>query len=902
MNEVSGAPLFSAERWIQLRAMLDDLLALTPEQRESRLLDMANRNAGEAASMRRLLADSEKSPDLHTQPMLDAQPAHDVAVPERLGPFRLRERIGTGGMGMVYLAEREHADFTQRVALKLLDTANTNMTRLAARERRILSALAHPNITAFVDAGVEQGHAWIAMEYVDGDSLLDHCRNQHFGIRERLGLFDQVCAAVAHAHAQLVVHRDLKPSNILVNRQGTAKLLDFGIALALESTDESAPATRIFTPEYAAPEQLRGERVTTATDVHALGLILFELITQRRLRILERGTQSEEWTGRELSRLATLQPASTEASASGVVAGNSKSVQTLLHGDLGRIIAHALNPDPAKRYASVALLREDLSRWLDHRPLTIVRPAMSYVMRRFLRRHRLAATLAGAGFLSIVGLAAAALWQARAKSLEAQRAQAALHQSEVTREFVSSIFMSADPYQGKGLETNAADLLKAARERIDTELSGEPEIAAALLNQIGNVYVALIDNAATRAVFAKALEYNARSPRPSVLMRASIESRLAYIDYLENKDPSELKKLDDAIGELRALGTQSLPELARSLDLKSSLEFEQGEHERALATVSESVDIYRSLGSSQDQAYLQAVLGKADLLATMERNEEAVSATDLALASDLLQKPENSALLQSLLGVRARGLAGLRRYAEAEPVMARVIESLSANFGREHAQTRYWRYRRVEVLDWMGRLDEASAEIRQLLEAKPSSDVHPVASIAERVEALNIDVQRRAETVEASLKAARSAACGENGAPPFCAKVKLVEASMRLRVGKIEQAQSLLETMQNDPLIGGNAVLRGRLLLLRAGLARHQGKFEIAQKQLEEIRASADTSVEQRAKADIEQGYLALAMGDTGAALPLLKRGRAYLAEPLVKLTPEVIEIDAALARVEGAH
>lgn len=902
MNEVSGAPLFSAERWIQLRTMLDDLLALTPEQRESRLLEMADRNAGEAASMRRLLADSEKSPDLQTQPILEARLAKDVAPPERVGPFRLCERIGTGGMGMVYLAEREHADFTQRVALKLLDAGNTNLTRLAARERRILSALAHPNITAFIDAGVDQGRAWIAMEYVDGNSLLEHCRDHHLDIRARVRLFDQVCAAVAHAHAQLVVHRDLKPSNILVNRQGVAKLLDFGIALALKSTDESTPATRIFTPEYASPEQLRGDRVTTTTDVHALGLILFELVTQRRLRILERGTQSEEWTGKELLRLATAQPTSAANPVSTTAAGGSKALHALLQGDLGRIIAHAINPDPAGRYASVALLREDLSRWLDHRPLTIVRPAMSYVIRRFLRRHRLAATLAGAGFLSIIGLAAAALWQARAKSLEAQRAQAALHQSEVTREFVSSIFMSADPYQGKGLETNAADLLKAARERIDTELSGEPEIAAALLNQIGNVYVALIDHAATRDVFAKALEYNSRSPRPSALMKAAINSRLAYIDYLENKDPLQIKKLDDAIRDLRALGTQSRPELARSLDLKSSLEFEQGQNENALATVSESVEIYRSLGSLQDQAYLHAVLGKADLLATMERNEEAVSATDLALASDLLQKPENSALLQSLLGVRARGLAGLRRYAEAEPVLAQVIESISANFGREHSQTRYWRYRRVEVLDWMGRLDEASEEVRQLVEVKPSSDVHPMAPIAERIEALNLAVQSRAEDAEAFLETARSAACGDKGAPPFCAKVKLLEASMRLRAGKIAQAQSMLETMQNDPLIGGNAGLLGRFLLLRAGLARHQGKFEIAQKQLEEIRARTGTSDEQLAKTDIEQGYLALAMGDPDAALSSLKRGRAYLAEPLVKLTPEVIEIDAALARVEGAH
>jgi serine/threonine-protein kinase len=188
---------------------------------------------------------------------------------------------------------------------------------------------------------------------------------------------------VAHAHAQLIVHRDLKPSNVLVNTAGNAKLLDFGIALALESTDESAPATRVFTPEYAAPEQLRGERVTTATDVHALGLILYELVCQRRLPVLERGSHNEEWTGAELARMASTHPATIAQSATSDAAFNFREISAALRGDLGRIIAHALNPEPGQRYASVALLREDLARWLDHRPLTIVRPSALYVVRRF---------------------------------------------------------------------------------------------------------------------------------------------------------------------------------------------------------------------------------------------------------------------------------------------------------------------------------------------------------------------------------------------------------------------------------------------------------------------------------------------------------------------------------------
>ena len=220
------------------------------------------------------------------------------------------------------------------------------------------------------------------MEYVEGEPLLEWCEQQGLDIRDRVELFDQVCAAVAYAHAQLVVHRDLKPSNVLVSRAGTAKLLDFGIAQVLDPSDDSTPATRVFTPEYAAPEQLRGERVTTATDVHALGLLLYELVSGRRLPTLE-SARSEEWSAAALVGHASSSPAQDSAE-------QSKSVARLLRGDLGRIISHATEPNPADRYGSAAMLREDLARWRDHRPLTLVRPSLAYAINRFVRRHRLA--------------------------------------------------------------------------------------------------------------------------------------------------------------------------------------------------------------------------------------------------------------------------------------------------------------------------------------------------------------------------------------------------------------------------------------------------------------------------------------------------------------------------------
>ena len=496
------SPLFAPERWQELRAHIARLEPMPDDARAAELERIAAIDPELGRALRSLM-DANAARDTLTPPGVAIGQRSPDAIPELVGPFRPLREIGVGGMGVVWLAERQGADFTQRVALKMLDSGGSRVARLAARERNILAALAHPNITAFVDAGIQDGRSWLAIEYVDGEPLLEFCAQRGFDARERVRLFDQVCAAVAHAHAQLVVHRDLKPSNVLVSREGAVKLLDFGIALVLDSGDAATPATQVFTPEYAAPEQLRGERVTTATDVFALGLLLYELISGKRLPTAI--ARSGEWTTAELARFAT-----TEKRADGARAADAKTPARLLRGDLGRIVAHALAPEPGRRYPSVASLREDLQHWLDHRPLGIGRPSLAYVAARLVRRHRAAVAVAALALVGLIATTAFALWQAHEARLMAARADHA-------RSFLNELFLNADPYNAKHGAETVVGFLRDAGKRIDTEFADAPEMAILLRSTIASALIRLDQPRPAHELYMSNLEqttqiYGAHAP------------------------------------------------------------------------------------------------------------------------------------------------------------------------------------------------------------------------------------------------------------------------------------------------------------------------------------------------------------------------------------------------------
>ncbi|MGN6519167.1 MAG: protein kinase domain-containing protein [Dokdonella sp.] len=648
MTTGAGEPLFAPERWREVRELLARLERLDATERDREIERVAATDAELAKAARTLFDGGVTAATEHLSEAFDRLLDTDAGMPASVGPFHLLRRLGEGGMGTVYLAERRGADFTQRVALKLLDRF-ASAPRLAARERRILAALAHPNITAFVDAGTDDGRAWLAMEYVDGEPLLDFCTQRALDVRARVALFDQVCTAVAHAHAQLVVHRDLKPSNVYVSRDGVAKLLDFGIAQVLDPADEKTPATRVFTPEYAAPEQLRGDRVTTATDVYALGLLLYELVVGRRLPGAAR-ERTSDWTTAELARRASEDTRETAADDA------VKTVARLLRGDLGRIIAHALDPAPAQRYGSVALLREDLARWLDYRPLTLARPGLAYTIGRFVRRNRLAVSIAAVALLALCTATAIALWQARARAAEAERALAQARRAEAMQQFLSDVIRQASPDENGGEPITPHQLLEKG-ERLADGFAGQPALQAEVLAQLGELYLSLSDTDSAGRALQRARELAAAPSMP-----ASVRARVLL-----------------ALTQWEAVAAQFDDALAHARESLALYLAEPGTEAKTIAEV--------------DISIAQALDGKGDAAETEKFLREAVARDSAALGD----RDDSVAELWLLLGYT---LATRGELDEAERASRKGVEGYRAVYGDDGFEVAHALNELALVLAW----------------------------------------------------------------------------------------------------------------------------------------------------------------------------------------------------------
>ncbi|AWH51746.1 hypothetical protein C1924_00340 [Stenotrophomonas sp. ESTM1D_MKCIP4_1] len=479
-----------AARWQQLSSWLDQLLELAPEARQLRLQRLAAHDPTLGRDLERLLQQEADSREFMAQPLWTASPSGRAG--SQVGPYRLLGPLGEGGMGEVWLAERCDGLYERQVALKLLRSgvADPGLRQRFGRERQILARLQHPHLAQLLDAGVDQhGQPYLALDYVEGEPISDYCRRLQPPLETRLQLMLQVCAVVSHAHANLVVHRDLKPSNILVRADGTVKLLDFGIAALLDHDDADAthPPTevRAFTLHYAAPEQVRGEAVTTLTDVYSLGVVLFEVVTGHKPYRLRRHSDAE-W---ERSILDVQAPRASVllqrlADQPGAARRALQRQARQLRGDLDVLLEKALQKDPGQRYASAEALAGDLQRYLQGRPIQARPPGMGYRVNKYIGRHRWGVALASLAVLALLGTTSIALWQARQAQVEMARAQA-------MQDFTVGLFDKAASERHGHFDV--PQLLATGQQRGEAELADQPLALAELEGVIGRLRIGLGD-------------------------------------------------------------------------------------------------------------------------------------------------------------------------------------------------------------------------------------------------------------------------------------------------------------------------------------------------------------------------------------------------------------------------
>lgn len=477
--------------WSALSPLLDELLDLTGSARSERLAEIAVSDPSLAAELEKLMALEDRHPDFLSQPAVNPQllsPQPD----QEIGPYRLLALLGEGGMGQVWLAMRADGLYERRVALKLLrpGLGDAGLRARFTRERQILARLGHAHIARLLDAGISQdGQPYLALDYVRGDPITVYAQKHSLDVDTRLQLFAQVCAAVSHAHANLVVHRDLKPSNILVTPAGEVCLLDFGIAKLLDqdqaqSGEITQTGSRTFTLHYAAPEQLRGEVITTMTDVYSLGVVLYELLSDCKPYDLARHSDAAwEQAILDAEPLRPSQAVTRKARNDGVIA--DKRRVRMLMGDLDNIVLKAMSKQPEQRYPSAEALALDLRRYLAGQPIQARPQSLKYRMRKFMHRHALSVGLgAGIAVLLVVALTIVS-WQASKAVKEANRAQA-MH------DFIIALFENTSSANAQGLDVRA--LLDAGVRRADNELAAQPRARAELLGLIARLRSSLGDD------------------------------------------------------------------------------------------------------------------------------------------------------------------------------------------------------------------------------------------------------------------------------------------------------------------------------------------------------------------------------------------------------------------------
>jgi len=696
----------AAARWRRVEARLDELLDLeTPAARAARLAAIGGEEPELAAELRELAAAVDGRRDLLDAPIaaglsaliaeleraVDGEAAHGTlesdAGPREIDRYRLLEPLGRGGMGVVYLAERADRQFEQRVALKLLPRGleTPEKVRRFRRERQILARLEHPGIARLLDGGVTgEGFPYLVMERIEGDSIDRFCARRALPLRARLELFLEVCAAVEYAHAQLVIHRDLKPGNILVTPAGGVKLLDFGIAKILEEEDEGTPPTRFQprTPDYASPEQLADRPVSTASDVYSLGALLYRLLTGTTPARLALGVEGLGASGGPPPSPPPSRAAAAAARLGQAIDPAAGGLAERIPGELDRIVLHALEPEPANRYPSVAAFAEDLRRHLAGLPVSVLPPTRLYRALKFVARHRAATAIAAAIALLLLFGGAAILWQARIAAHERDRARTEAARAERVAEFVGGLFEAASPASADAGRTSLRDLLEEGEAQLAARLDTEPAVRGKLRDVLAAAQSALGDHARAAALARAAVADLRRVDPPDRPALAAALTTLAAVELGRGGHAAAGTALREARALLAVAGATGSRAWARLLHQEGVFHARTGDEATAERRHREALALWRALGAEAEAATERVALaGRLDALA---RPEEALETKRDALAA--LRRVYGDAH-PSVLATRnnvAYSLHTRGRFSEAEAIYREVLAETEALLGPGH--------------------------------------------------------------------------------------------------------------------------------------------------------------------------------------------------------------------------
>ncbi len=756
--------VLTPERWKQLDTIFARALEYAPDERTAFLRHACGHDPVLYEEVLALLCRAEEaeqalgeSATLFAAPLLSSLDLDEETEALRpVGPYRLLQRIGQGGMGDVYLAERTEGGFDQRVAVKLIRRGmdTDEMLRRFRYERRILAALHHPHIARLYDGGAtDDGLPYLVMEYVAGQPLTRYCDAHACGVDARLALFQTVCAAVRYAHEHLVVHRDLKPSNILVTDDGEVKLLDFGIARLLD--DDSADVlTRtgrgVLTPAYAAPEQVRGEPISTASDVYALGVLLYELLTGTRPAPASAAPVEQE---PERPSLAAARATVTVAAARDT---RPDRLCRRLRGDLDVIALTALRHDPARRYSSAGSLLADIERHLAGRPISARPDTWRYRARTFIRRNRTAVAVAAAALFLLISSGAF-----YGVLITAERDRARLEAAKATQvaAFLESLFAASDPFAPTSARLDTLRVGEFARlgaGRVQRDLADQPLVQAQMLSVVGRVHAKLGLREEARPLLAEALRLRrllAPETQEEIAQSLSDYALLLYDDGAYDEADS---LFNEVLVLRRALHGDNHEEVAAALGNLALTRHARGALDEAEAMHREALGIREKIFP----AIHPEIATGLSTLATTLIGKGAYAEADSLLRASLAVRRAHYGEGHPAVAVGLNNLAVLLRdtgaYDEAEPLIREALAINRKALGNDHPNIADNLNLLGSILRNQGDYNAAEPVFSEslALRRKLHGNVHPAVSISLDTYAALLKAQQRYDEAEAAQREA----------------------------------------------------------------------------------------------------------------------------------------------------